>query len=366
MDDTIQDLIDGAYAAALDDGLWADWVWQVTRLLGGICGTLYVVEASGRIRHQAILHDNAKAVERYIDENIGRFDPQVAYVTSLPSPSVYADTDHVDRDDPGAREYFDWQAANGKLQHYITAPARLNGGAYFAGLSVHRHVDEGPTPDLSRRIMERLQPHIHRALELGFLHAEKLTEAYWEGMLTRRHEACLLLDDDGRVLRATSAMEGLLMRGDGLGYAQGRLTRGGGKGNAQLDGFIATLTLESATPCTCRLDRPSGKAAYVLTGYPLPRRMRMLAPVEAVALVTVIDPAAFIVPTTERWRTAYGLTSREQELARLLLTGHSVETAAEAMAITDATARVHVRNLFAKTATSRQSELILLLSRLSA
>ena len=70
--------------------------------------------------------------------------------------------------------------------------------------------------------------------------------------------------------------------------------------------------------------------------------------------------------TDNRWRTAYRLTPKETELARLPTAGHSVETAAETLAITIVTARVHLRNLFIKTGTDRQSELILLLSRLSA
>lgn len=366
MEDAIQGRIDDAYAAAFDETLWPDWAWRTAHLLGGVCGTLYVVEATGRMRHQTILHENAQAIERYVDENIGRFDPQIAYAANLPSSCVYADTDHADWQDRDTLEYFAWQAANGKMRHYLTAAARLNGGTHFAGLSVHRHVSDGPTPHDARRIMEHLLPHIHRSMELGFLHAEKLTTAYWDGMLTQRQEACLLLGEHGQVLRATPAMEALLVHGDGFGCVQGRLTCGGVIADTRLNAFVNTLATGSAGPRTCRLDRPSGKTAYIMTGYPLPRRARMLAPVEAVALVTVVDPMTFTISTTDQWRTAYGLTPRETELTSLLMTGHSVETAAAHMAITGTTARVHLRNLFAKTETNRQSELVLLLSRLSA
>ena len=44
--------------------------------------------------------------------------------------------------------------------------------------------------------------------------------------------------------------------------------------------------------------------------------------------------------------------------------GHSVCSAAEYLRITDATARVHLRNIFAKAQVSRQSSLIRLLSRI--
>jgi DNA-binding CsgD family transcriptional regulator len=56
---------------------------------------------------------------------------------------------------------------------------------------------------------------------------------------------------------------------------------------------------------------------------------------------------------------------REAELARMLLEGHSLESASESLDIAIGTARVHLRNLFAKTDTNRQGDLIRLLTRLA-
>ncbi|MDR6147401.1 DNA-binding CsgD family transcriptional regulator [Sphingomonas sp. SORGH_AS870] len=358
--------IEGAYAAALDESLWAEWTWQTAHMLGGVCGTFYVVEAPGRIRLQHIRHENSGLVERYISENIMRFDPQISYAASRRSPHIYADTDHADRDDPATREYFAWQASNGKMQHYLTAAAPLDGGRIYAGLSLHRHVDDGPTPDEMRRRLEKLLPDIHRALDLGFLHAEKMASAYWDGLLSRRTEPCLLLDEQGKVLRTTPEMEALLVRGDGLRCVRRRLTCGGGIADAALDRFVGLLTGGSGVPGLCRIDRPSGKAAYILNGYPLPGRARIMAPMEAVAMVTLIDPAAVPPSSAHRWQLAYGLTPREREMAELMVAGQSLDDAATILAISKATARVHLRQIFAKTDTNRQAEMIQLLSRIGA
>lgn len=57
----------------------------------------------------------------------------------------------------------------------------------------------------------------------------------------------------------------------------------------------------------------------------------------------------------------FGLTVAESRLAARLAEGRSVAEAAKVAGISIATARTHLRNIFAKTATSRQSELALLL-----
>ncbi|WP_375250103.1 helix-turn-helix transcriptional regulator [Sphingomonas sp.] len=365
MEEAIQKLVDGAYRAALDDSLWADWAWDAARLLGGVCGTLNVVEAPGRIIHQTFAHENIQAVERYVDENIARFDPQILHVAGLGASCVYTDTDHADRTDTNTAEYFAWQASNGKLNHYVTAVARLNGGTHCAGLSIHRHVHDGATSEQSRRIMHRILPDIERSFELGFLHAEKLSAAYWDGILIQRSEPALLLDEYGRILRFTPAMERLLAAGDGIGCAQGHLTAARGASPFDLDRFVAALVAGEPAPQTVRLQRPSGKSPYIVTGYPLPRSARVLAPLEAAALVTIVDPAFFAVSTTQQWRAAFRLTMREAELARMLLEGHSLESASESLDIAIGTARVHLRNLFAKTDTNRQGDLIRLLTRLA-
>ncbi|WP_068084577.1 helix-turn-helix transcriptional regulator [Novosphingobium rosa] len=365
MDDIIQDLVTGAYAAALDDTLWEDWVWRTAQLLGGACGALHVVDASGRVQHQTQLHDNVQAVARYRDEEIWRFDPQVSFVTGLRGSKVYTDTDHVDLENSATKEYFAWQASNALIRHYVTAAARLNGGSHVVALSVHRDVKDGVTPDLSRRIMERLLPDMHRALELGFLHNQKLTAAYWDGLLTKRQEPCLLLGEGGHVLRMTPAMEDLLRSGDGLACVRGRLTCGGGIADAPLDAFVGSLASAFSFTRSCSIPRPSGKAPYVMTGYPLPRRMLVLAP-EAVAMVRVIVPGDFPETAHHQWQAAFGFTRKETEFARYLVGGHSVETASACMDISTTTARVHVRNLLMKTQTNRQMDMIRLLVRFTA
>ena len=356
-------LIEAAYAAAVEPSRWSDWAWQATQLFGGTCGGLHLVDRSGRIEHQTIRHKDMAVVERYVTDGIGRLDPQVPYAASLRECVVYTDTDHLDPNDPSTAEYVAWVRSKGGMHHYITAVMPQPGGVRLAGLSIHRGAQDGPTSSVDRERMTALLPHIAHAITLGFIHVEKLTDAYWNGLLCRRREPCALLAPGGRVVRVSAAMEGLLSANDGLRYHDGRLvadTAGGG----MLARVLAAATEETCLGAgSCRLTRPSGRRPYVVTATPLPRSEGFTMPMQVAALVVIVDPDQQPTMPSDQWRQAFSLSARESEIATLLCEGHSIESAAEWLAISIATARVHLRHLFTKTEVSRQSEMIRFLSR---
>ena len=286
-------LIKDLYAAALDAAQWAAWSRRAGTLFKGRSTGFYVVEKStGAIRHQDLGHPDPLAVERLLGEGIWRFDPQVPFVSKLARPMVYTDTEHLDGDDPGTKEYLSFQRSVGKLRHYITAAVPLNGG-YIVGLSIHYAVADGATPPDARARMEALLPCLTRALQLGFTHAGKLADAHWDGLLTGRDEPALLLDERGRILRCTTAMEAVFAAADGLNGAGAEPRALDQASEAALQAMLARAVLPaSAAAGAVRIARRSGRAGYLVSAYPLARLARHLAPFEAAALVVVVDPVA--------------------------------------------------------------------------
>ena len=55
---------------------------------------------------------------------------------------------------------------------------------------------------------------------------------------------------------------------------------------------------------------------------------------------------------------AYGLTPREQEIARLVLRGEATETIARELVIASGTVQAHLRNIFEKTGVRSRRELV--------
>jgi DNA-binding CsgD family transcriptional regulator len=81
--------------------------------------------------------------------------------------------------------------------------------------------------------------------------------------------------------------------------------------------------------------------------------------------VTEVEPGAphLQVPASVV-RDAFGLTGREAEVASLLAEGASLATISRRLRVEPATARTHLKRIFEKTRTGRQTELVALLSRL--
>ena len=79
--------------------------------------------------------------------------------------------------------------------------------------------------------------------------------------------------------------------------------------------------------------------------------------------VLVSDPEVKPQPASELLAQLYGLTTREAELVTLLLDGLDLRDAAERLALSMNTVRTHLREVFHKTGTHRQSELVALVLR---
>lgn len=60
----------------------------------------------------------------------------------------------------------------------------------------------------------------------------------------------------------------------------------------------------------------------------------------------------------------FGFTGKEAQVAGALIEGHSLKQAAEMLNISIHTARTHLAQLFVKTSTGQQSQLVALLARL--
>lgn len=106
----------------------------------------------------------------------------------------------------------------------------------------------------------------------------------------------------------------------------------------------------SGGPAESRVRADSGRW-IVLHGSRLDRR-------DGRRQVSVVIEAAQPVHLTSLLIRAYGLTSREQEVARLVLRGESTETIARELVIASGTVQAHLRNIFEKTGVRSRRELV--------
>ena len=86
---------------------------------------------------------------------------------------------------------------------------------------------------------------------------------------------------------------------------------------------------------------------------------------ERLALLNLPDRPAVESRAVERATGVFGLTAAEAALCKRLMHGDTTEIHADAMGLSPWTVRTHLRNVFGKTGTSRQAELVALLYRLA-
>ena len=102
------------------------------------------------------------------------------------------------------------------------------------------------------------------------------------------------------------------------------------------------------------------KPACVIHLLPLKRGARDVFGWDGVLLL-LAEPANASVPHADLLRLLFDLTPAEARLTRHLLEGRTPAEAAAHLRITNATTRVHLRRIFAKTGVRRQAELVRLL-----
>jgi DNA-binding CsgD family transcriptional regulator len=94
---------------------------------------------------------------------------------------------------------------------------------------------------------------------------------------------------------------------------------------------------------------------------PVPENQSPIAATTSSALVFVTDPAAAPRSRAAVMRMLYQLTPAESRVADLLLEGLEVREVADSLGITLETTRFHLKRVFARTGTRRQTELMRLM-----
>jgi DNA-binding CsgD family transcriptional regulator len=170
------------------------------------------------------------------------------------------------------------------------------------------------------------------------------------------HLGVIFTRADGTIVGANRSARRLLESGDVLAAgADGRLrTRDAGQAAALrrclLDGLSASAALS--------LILDDGRSLTLLVR-PLPAEAG--APESGLLAVFVCDPRVDLLAPADLLGGLYGLTPAEARLASALARGRTLEDAARQFRASRNTIRTHLKRIFAKTETRRQSDLVRLL-----
>jgi DNA-binding CsgD family transcriptional regulator len=239
---------------------------------------------------------------------------------------------------------------------------------YVASLNVARSRTSGPLGKDAAQFIQLISPQIARAFRIQTaLDSARAAAEVSSVALDRWDTGVIAIDRDAHVIRMNSAAEKILKTSRSLtisndklvavesgqqtiverlisgaiGASSGRATEGGGA--IQLRG------------------RDGAPISVVIAPF---RSSHLFAEGQAYALVFLADVAAKPLSRRGMLRVLFGLTPSESRLVGLLLEGMELKSAADHLRVTNSTARFMLKQVFHKTATHRQSQLVRLMSSL--
>jgi DNA-binding CsgD family transcriptional regulator/PAS domain-containing protein len=229
-----------------------------------------------------------------------------------------------------------------------------------------RSAEHGPFQPAELTRISLLLPHLRRALQISnrLSQLERTRAALVEG-LERLTHGVFVVSRQGRVIFANRTARSIVAQRDGLAIQADGLSAASYTDRLKLRSLIAqalrTASGEgSGAGGAMTVARPSLKRPFQLLATPL---RVALGPGDGLGLATVFvsDPEAPAIPGELFLEHAYGLTAGEARLASAFAASGRLEDAAQSLSIGHETARWHLKHIYRKTKTARQSELLRLL-----
>lgn len=218
--------------------------------------------------------------------------------------------------------------------------------------------------EADRALLGELLPHLKRAVDLhAALDVLESERTLYADAVDRLLVGTVILDEDGKVMKANDVANRLLQARDGLYVADGSLHAHCPVENRRFrkilqaaieDHRLATLRSEVTTLTRATVPTPlSVLVRPIALRYRAEDRMRRPA-----VAVFIRDPAGSPRNSHASLRKLFHLTPTEIELALLMVDGLTLDEAAVRLGIKKNTARAHLRGIFAKTGATRQAVLV--------
>lgn len=239
--------------------------------------------------------------------------------------------------------------------------------ACFSLIGVQRGKDRPQFDDADIAKMERLAPHITRALQLrrSFFRLE-IENLGLHATIDRLPAGLVLLDSDGEGLCINAAMQGIARRADGLALdRRGRLRPVSPEARRRLEALLHDVAYGGAGGML-RVPRANGERDYVVLVAPSPSiaQTRWDRRGSVGAIVLVHDPTARPMRAPEILERGLNLPKGTAKLVAALAADDDLKSFAEREGVTIHTARFHLHTALARTGARTQAELMRLAVRL--
>lgn len=359
-EDILIEVIDRLYAAASDDAHWSAASEAMREVLGA---DLIFLQYRPTPADMEVVSTNIDASILQAAGDWARQDPFFAAARNRPARRGYLGDELVPDKLLQRTEYYH-ECLRGLLDSrdfmgsMITAP--------FGAIGLFRSADMPPFDGQGRDLLSMLTPHYERALSIRErlrLADARMGTGY--AVLEALTLPIFIVTCDGVVAFLNRAAQNILSRNDGVelaGLAHRRLLQAR---DAESNRRLQLALRATADPQQCELPdliqlrRTTQQTPYIATISPLPPRYgEPTSGHTRVLLVTLSDPDARPAVTAHSLRRLYGLTATEASVAIALAAGTSPAEISARNEVSLYTTKAHMRRIFEKTGTRRQSEVM--------
>ncbi|HEY5658454.1 MAG TPA: LuxR C-terminal-related transcriptional regulator [Myxococcota bacterium] len=364
-DTQLHALIEQIYRSAVRPEAWKDVMRELSDLFGGspVLGEIYLPET----REQPF--ESVGLQEQYVlsfVQDMTNYLPWATRVETHFADRFRSMSEGVPGFELEGSEFYErWMKPQGLAALWpVILSIFADSGEMVGALSVYRREGEGDFTEAELSSADALVPHFHRAFQMRMkLNAAQHARLPLADALDRLPLGMLVLDGNRQVLIANTSACRILGLQDGIAVQPTGLIAEDPRENARLHELIKAA-LESAEGQSLngtsfmQIERPSGCPPFSLMVSPLLSPPSGALSSKAVVACFISDPEAGHVPTREALEKIYGLTPTEAEIVQLLTKGLSLDAIAADRKISLNTVRSHLKHVFSKTGTSRQSELL--------
>lgn len=360
----VLDLIGNIYDAALDTSRWPSVLQDLVQFTRSRTGNLVEVDlATGATRPLAAVNISSKGFADYA-AYYWRHDIWTPKPGAIQIGAASSSQQHVaDQVLLNSEFYHDWMKPLG-LFYAIGGIPLVEGNCMFI-LGVHRpKVNGTPHDPADLRSLQRFFPHVTRALQIHQrLEATPVERDALADIADRLPRGLVTFNAQGRLLWMNRAAEALCAQQDGLTVQRGLVIAAVPAEAEQLHRLVRTVVLTAAgqglaSGDTMLVSRPSGRRPYIVLVCPLRVNRHRLDDRQPAAVAFVSDPERATEVPLDRLMRLYGLTRTEARLVQQLAAGHDLKNIAATSQRTMNTVRTQLKQIFQKTGTSRQAQLV--------
>ena len=361
------DLVEALYDAALGHRSWDEVTNSLMNHMAGMTLMLSVLSS----RSQAVEVIATQGLSPQHLQDYAHFAPHDLWVSGFMEQRLFgralAGSQFTD-ERVLTRSYIYNEYLHPKVNaHYIAGSLLRMDGGYIGVVGTHRPRDAKDFSASEAKRLERLLPHLQRALEIRRrLQLAEQTSRSIHSILDRLSLGVIMLGAAGGLLHVNAAADAILRSGDGLMRTPNGLRAGRKEDDKRLQELISGLRQgpqdNRSAGGHLRVQRPSGRQAYAVMLSPVGPGIISGGKNAPAILVFVSDPCEKIASDLSVLTELFGFPPAEGRLVLALLSGVAPPEFAQAAGVTYNTVRTLLARAMARTDSRSQVELVLLVA----